>query len=858
MSRDLRLRVLFEALDKVTQPLREIAGGSSQASKALRDTQTKLQALNRAQGDVSAFRKLKQEVGGTEQALKEAQARVAALARQMQATDAPTKKLRTEFERAKRSAASLKTEHQAQGRQLQQLRERLSAAGIPTNRLAEHERRLRQEVSQANDALQEQTRRLDAVADRSRRLAAGREAFGNVQNVAGQTALAGAAAIGGGMAVAAPMAGATREAMTFESAMADVKKVVDFPTPEAFETMSDDVLDLSTRIPMAADGLAQIVAAAGRAGIAREELLGFAADAAKMGIAFETTAEDAGEMMAKWRTAFSLSQAEVVGLADQINALTNAGGGNVQAITEMVTRIGALGKVVGLSAADLASMGQLINEVGVEAEVGATGLKNMTLALTRGASATKSQKEALKALGLSAEGVAKSMQMDGAGTVVKVMERLAQLAPELQAATIADLFGTESIAAISPLITNLDKLRGNLRLVGDASQYAGSMEKEYLTRIATTEGVVGLARNAFDALNVSLGKRLLPTVVDFAQKGGALLNRMRAWANENPRLVKGMLLIAGILSAVMIGFGGLALAITALLAPFAALAFIAGVFNIAMLPMIGIVLGVIAGIAALSAAALYLYNNWDRISAWWRELWGEIYSGFTTGIGGIITTLVNFSPYGLLYAGFAKLLDWLGIDIPDRLFDAGVAVAQGLWNGIWSAKDWLVGKLKQFAELIPAPIRRALGIKSPSRVFMGIGGDIMDGLDEGLEANARNPVSRVRGLSGQLTRAMAVGITAPALLAANPAAASSDQLAQALERGTPAPPQRAVSAPPAATAVAAPVRATAAAASPASGNTYNLTINVTSSNPADVERAVRSAIERIERDRSGRTFSDNR
>lgn len=825
MDRNLRLRVLFEALDKVTRPMREIAGGSSHASKALRETQAQLQSLKRTQADVSAFRKLKQETGETARALKDAQTRVDALARQMKAADAPTKKLKTEFERAKRAATSLKTEHQAQSRQLQNLRDRLSAAGIPARQLVEHERRLRQEVSRANDALQEQTRRLDAVADRSKRLAAGREAFGKVQSVAGQTALAGAAAIGGGMAMAAPLTGATQEAMTFESAMADVRKVVDFDTPQQFKAMSRDVLDLSTRIPMAAEGLAQIVAAAGRAGIAREELLGFATDAAKMGIAFDTTAEDAGEMMAKWRTAFSLGQSEVVQLADQINALTNTYGGNVQAVTQMVTRIGPLGKVAGVTAPQIASIAQLMNKVGVEAEVGATGIKNMMLRLTQGAAATKSQKEAFKALGLNAVSVSQAMQKDASGTILGVMERVSRLSADRQASILTQLFGSESVAAISPLLTNLDQLKENLRLVGDAAHYAGSMEQEYLTRIATTEGAVGLARNAFNALNIELGTRLLPTIVDFAQRGGALLNRLRAWANENPRLVKGMLWITGILSGLMIGFGGLALAITALLAPFAALAFVAGVFNVAMLPLTGIVLAVIAGIAALSAAGLYLYNNWDRIAAWWSSLWGEIRAGFTGGIGGIIQTLVNFSPIGLLYTGFAKLLQWLGIDIPDRLAAAGRDLVTGLWNGMWSQKDKLVAGLKKLAELVPAPIRKALGIKSPSRVFMGIGGDIMDGLDEGLDSGARAPLARVQSLSGQLTRALAVGATAPALLAASPAAAASP-----------------------------PALAPAAAA--ATGNTYNLTINVTGSNPNDIERAVRSAIERIERERTGRGFGD--
>src|SRR5690606_16567913 len=129
---------------------------------------------------------------------------------------------------------------------------------------------------------------------------------------------------------------------------------------------------------------------------------------------------------------------------------------------------------------------------------------------------------------------------------------------------------------------------------------------------------------AFSALNIELGTRLLPTVVDFAKKGGDLLSRLRAWANANPRLVKGMLWTAGVLSGLLLGFGGLALAITALLAPFAALAFIAGVFNIAMLPMVGIVLAAIAAIAAFVAIGLYLYNNWEHIAAWWRELWDGI------------------------------------------------------------------------------------------------------------------------------------------------------------------------------------------------------------------------------------------
>lgn len=124
--------------------------------------------------------------------------------------------------------------------------------------------------------------------------------------------------------------------------MADIRKVVDgLDDKKAFTQMSDDILTLSTQLPMAAEGIAEIVAAGGQAGIARGDLMQFANDAVKMGVAFDTTAEESGQMMAQWRTAFKLTQEDVVVLADKINYLGNTGPANAKKISDIVTRIGA-------------------------------------------------------------------------------------------------------------------------------------------------------------------------------------------------------------------------------------------------------------------------------------------------------------------------------------------------------------------------------------------------------------------------------------------------------------------------------------------------------------------------------------
>ena len=104
-------------------------------------------------------------------------------------------------------------------------------------------------------------------------------------------------------------------------------------------------------------------------------------------------------------------------------------------------------------------------------------LKTWFCVLIQGASATDRQKKAFKSLGLSATKLAKAMQEDASGAILSVIEALGKIPEYKRTAILTDLFGRESVAAIAPLITNIDKLRENLRKVGDATQYQGSMEK---------------------------------------------------------------------------------------------------------------------------------------------------------------------------------------------------------------------------------------------------------------------------------------------------------------------------------------------------------------------------------------------
>lgn len=129
-----------------------------------------------------------------------------------------------------------------------------------------------------------------------------------------------------------------KQAMQMEDAMAEIRKVVDFSTPDGLKNMQKALEEMSLTIPITADGLAQITAAAGQAGIKEKDLIRFTETAAKMGVAFDMTAGEAGEMMAKWRAGMNLTQDQAESLANASNALSNENAAMAKQVGEALKR----------------------------------------------------------------------------------------------------------------------------------------------------------------------------------------------------------------------------------------------------------------------------------------------------------------------------------------------------------------------------------------------------------------------------------------------------------------------------------------------------------------------------------------
>lgn len=93
---------------------------------------------------------------------------------------------------------------------------------------------------------------------------------------------------------------------------------------------------------------------------------------------------------------------------------------------------------------------------------------------------------------------------------------------------------------------------------------------------------------------------------------------------------------------------------------------------------------------------------------------------------------------GSVGSAAGQILSTIGRTLaPSNLIRIGTDVVNGLWQGIQNMGGWLVGKITSWvSQMIPGPIKKALGIHSPSRVAAALGEQVPAGLAKGIEANS--------------------------------------------------------------------------------------------------------------------------
>ncbi|EBW3150358.1 hypothetical protein DPB66_02430 [Salmonella enterica subsp. enterica serovar Java] len=141
---------------------------------------------------------------------------------------------------------------------------------------------------------------------------------------------------------------------------------------------------------------------------------------------------------------------------------------------------------------------------------------------------------------------------------------------------------------------------------------------------------------------------------------------------------------------------------------------------------------------------------WSSITGFFTDRWQDIQTAFDGGLLGIGELILNWSPLGLFTQVFSEVMSWFGIDLPKNFTDFGKNIIDGLTDGIKNKWNAVKDTFKELTDGIKGFFTGEIRIQSPSRVFMGYGGYIVEGLQLGINNTAWKAQQAAKGLAAKI------------------------------------------------------------------------------------------------------------
>lgn len=554
--------------------------------------------------------------------------------------------------------------------------------------------------------------------------------------------------------------------INFESAMADVRKVVNFDEGDDIKKMSADILKMTRVLPATAEELAAIAAAGGQIGLGSKDVREFTGLVTKMKVAFDMSAEDVGDSVAKIKNILGISLKDMEDLGDSINNLSDNSASKAREIIDVMKRTAAAGKQIGFTKEQIAALSSSFISLGKGPEVAGTAINSLYRVLATADNMGTKTESAFAKLGISGAFLKQASFDDPQKALDMFLQRISKLDQKEQMGVLVDIFGREFADDMATLVGGLDTYKEALKNASDEAK-KGSLQREFDTRAATTENSIAKMKSAFKELSIAIGNNFLEPISNAALVLQGFINKLTNFAINSPKLTTTIIgigigfltlkpifltlrfgifylinswrLLQNILLYSQIAFKLVAsscnLANIALKAKtvttaiyttsLKVLSFVLGglnkvfklvaigirVLSVAMMSNpIGLILGGIAIVAGLIIA------NWDKVKSWFKSfiewlkpVWEPIYN--------VIKAV--FDKCALVFTSFKDIIMSVASPLAEFLNSIWQGVGDFFYSIFGSLFDWFASKLSWVGDMISS----ISGFIKDALDFVGLGDD---------------------------------------------------------------------------------------------------------------------------------------
>lgn len=649
------------------------------------------------------------------------------------------------------SLKALRGEGRKLERQLREVRGEIKGASGNITGLIQKERQLEDAIKGVNRQM-DRRKNLNAIEGDRRAMAA----RGDRLKQRGQDNIVQ------GATLAAPLILATKEAGEFSSGMVDIQQKAALTNAET-DDLSRNILVMSRnakQMPEAIRSGLDLLLAKGMDLDAATAAIG---PAGRLATAYKVDMADGAAAAYASVNNLKVLSSDTAKIFDAMAAAGNEGGFEVRDMARhfpsLTAQMQALGERGVPAVADLSAALQVAMHTAGSADEAGNNVKNLLAKINAPATIRAFKKN----FGVDLPAAMKKLTDEGMSS----MEAIAMVTKEATGGDMKKLgFAFEDMQARQGMMALIQNLEEYKRIRAAAMNSGGTVDKAFDQRVARDAMVSWNAfKSSASQLAITLGATLLPV----ASEAMNMIGNVAEWAQRNPEAAATLTKIVAGLAVFKIGLGLAQFAVGGILGPFSkfhflvkrmggyasifykvrfAAMFMAKGFMKAGLMMLAnpVILAIVLLVAAIGAAAYLIYNHWDTIKA-----------GFWKGVAAISSAWDTFKSY--MSAGFAW---FIGLHV--KAANIGKNIVMGIANGIRNGASAVWNALKNVVTGGINKVKDFLGIKSPSRVFMALGGYTSEGMAMGIDRGRK----RAMGAAGRL----AAGVTAAGSLALAPVASA--------------------------------------------------------------------------------------
>ncbi len=419
---------------------------------------------------------------------------------------------------------------------------------------------------------------------------------------------------------------------------------------KSFQDINKLAIGLGNQLPGTTADFQNMMQMLVRQGLPAENILGGVGKAtAYLAVQLKKTPEAAAEFAAKMQDATGTASEDMMGLFDTIQKAFYLGVDDTNMLS-FFTKTSSVLKMVnkdGLQAAQsLAPISVMMDQMGMNGESAGNALRKV---IQSGLSVKKirdvNKVMARQKLGVQLDFTDGKGSFGGLDNMFRQLAKLRKLTDVKRTGVLKAIFGddAETLQVVNALI---DKGKDGYDQIQQKMNKQASLNKRVQAQLGTLsnlwEAMTGTATNGLAAI----GGAFSGDAKNITQWLGELGEKFTKFADENPRVIRGVVGLAAGLAILKLGLMG-----------------VGGAISIVSRIMSMTPIGMIA--TAIALAAGLIITNWDVVGPYFKKLWETIGPYFEAGWE-LLKKVFAWSPLGMVINNWGPVVKWFQ-DMWDKL-----------------------------------------------------------------------------------------------------------------------------------------------------------------------------------------------